>query len=392
MQKRIMIIVNAVINNCGSAALINGMLKALKKSDSACRITLVSSEPDFEIRANIPNADKYVNKYSVNEKRTLLYYLWILCKRLGLTQLAYSLRHRHVLIESKKCDVIFVIGADNYDKSYGLLKKFHILNILLKKYSKAKLILFDCSIDKKDIDSDLIDDIKLFDVITVRESVSFENIKELCEETHVYCHPDPAFILSPKECKLPDGWLPDKMIGLNLSNLIVRDKYGCNKEMIMNAYSELIQYILDSTAYSIVLIPHVMNNADLSVLRALYKNFNTDRILIIDDETVTASMLKYIISNCKMFVCARTHASIAAYSSCVPTLVLGYSVKSKGIAVDLFDTTENYVIPVNEITSEKVLIDGFIWLMANKDNIENHLSRIIPEYTSKAWEIGRLLC
>ena len=58
-----------------------------------------------------------------------------------------------------------------------------------------------------------------------------------------------------------------------------------------------------------------------------------------------------------MFIGARTHSTIAAYSSGVPTLVVGYSVKAKGIAKDLFGTEENYVLPVQALKEENNLKD-----------------------------------
>ncbi len=45
----------------------------------------------------------------------------------------------------------------------------------------------------------------------------------------------------------------------------------------------------------------------------------------------------------------RTHATIAAYSTGVPTLVVGYSVKARGIARDLFGTEDGYVLPVQQL-------------------------------------------
>lgn len=41
--------------------------------------------------------------------------------------------------------------------------------------------------------------------------------------------------------------------------------------------------------------------------------------------------LKGYISRCRFLVAARTHASIAAYSTGVPALVAGYSVKARGL-------------------------------------------------------------
>lgn len=52
-----------------------------------------------------------------------------------------------------------------------------------------------------------------------------------------------------------------------------------------------------------------------------------------------------------MFIGVRIYVTIAAYSTEVPTLVLGYSVKSRGIAKDIFGSEENYVIPVQDISN-----------------------------------------
>ena len=94
--------------------------------------------------------------------------------------------------------------------------------------------------------------------------------------------------------------------------------------------------------------------------------------------------LKGYIARCRMFIGARTHATIAAYSSCVPTLVLGYSVKSKGIARDIFGTEENYVIPVQGMTNPNALAQGFAWLYKNESPIRTHLGTVMPGYIQKA--------
>ena len=45
--------------------------------------------------------------------------------------------------------------------------------------------------------------------------------------------------------------------------------------------------------------------------------------------------IRYVISKCNIFIGARTHAVISAYSTSVPAIALGYSIKSKGIAKDV---------------------------------------------------------
>ena len=115
----------------------------------------------------------------------------------------------------------------------------------------------------------------------------------------------------------------------------------------------------------------------------LYEAFrDTGRVLLIDDHNCME--LKGYIARCRMFIGARTHATIAAYSSCVPTLVLGYSVKSRGIARDLFGTEEHYVLPVQELQREEDLADAFVWLLEHEDAVRQRLTKIMPAYVKKA--------
>lgn len=92
-----------------------------------------------------------------------------------------------------------------------------------------------------------------------------------------------------------------------------------------------------------------------------------------------------------MFIGARTHSTIAAYSQCIPTLVIGYSVKARGIAKDLFGTYDNYVYPVQQIQNENDLIAPLEFLISNKDSIKKHLENIMPEYISKTKEVVEIL-
>lgn len=64
-----------------------------------------------------------------------------------------------------------------------------------------------------------------------------------------------------------------------------------------------------------------------------------------------------------IFIGALIHATIVAYSSSVPTIVVGYSVKAKGIAKDLFGTYENYVLSEKDLKQEDEITEAFKWLM-----------------------------
>ena len=73
----------------------------------------------------------------------------------------------------------------------------------------------------------------------------------------------------------------------------------------------------------------------------------------------------------------------------MPTLVIGYSVKALGIAKDIFGTSENYVISVQDIIKEDELVKAFEWLKKNENEIRKYLLKFMPSYLNKVLEAGR---
>ena len=173
------------------------------------------------------------------------------------------------------------------------------------------------------------------------------------------------------------------MPGINISPMIIHNEKNAGAAYIN--YKALIQYILDNTDASIALIPHVVwaSNDDRIPLKQLYDDFDQNpRLILIEDHT--APELKYIISKCSFFVGARTHATIAAYSTGVPTLVVGYSVKARGIARDLFGLEDGYVLPVQQLKESNELTQAFIRLYEKRDAIRAHLNEMLPGYIARA--------
>lgn len=245
----------------------------------------------------------------------------------------------------------------------------------------VKTVLWGCSVEPELLkQKSIADDIAGYSLITARESISYEALRVVNPNTVLL--PDPAFSLECNETALPDGFASGNMIGINLTPMVT------DKEVIpgivIDNYRALIDYILSETDMGIALIPHVVwdftdDRKPLAKLYELYKN--TGRVVMVNDRDCT--QLKYIISKCRFFVGARTHATIAAYSTGVPTLVVGYSVKARGIARDLFGSEEGYVLPVQEMQNSDELTKAFIRLYANQNKIRSHLQSIIPKYIAQ---------
>lgn len=277
-------------------------------------------------------------------------------------------------------DIWFSIGGDNYCyPGTDILNAER--NIIQKK--GAKVVLWGCSVEPNLLSQkEILEDISAYDLITARESISYEALRKINKNTILV--PDPAFTLQKKELPLPDGWINNNMVGINVSPLVLNCSE--NSSTVYDAYHKLISYILKETTYGIALIPHVVwaNNDDRKPLNRLYDSFyQTGRVVMVQD--CNCMELKGYIARCRLFVGARTHATIAAYSTGVPTLVLGYSVKSRGIANDLFGTDQNYVIPVQNLTDSNELTNKFVWLLDNAEAIRKHLNKIMAEYVQKAY-------
>ena len=232
---------------------------------------------------------------------------------------------RDVIKEMKDSDICIHIGGDNY--CYGVNEWIYAINTKAKELNK-KTVLWGASLYDEMHDLELINDLKKYDLLMIREKISYNAIKKYIDEDRLMLVPDPAFSLVPKKVKLSKWYKNRKVIGLNLSPL--KKKKKDNEESI----KEFIDYILNNTTYSIALVSHVAVEevSDLSVLKKIKELYPDEDRIYLDDGEYDCQEIKYIISKCDLLVAARTHASIAAYSTGVPTLVIGYSVKSRGIA------------------------------------------------------------
>ena len=146
----------------------------------------------------------------------------------------------------------------------------------------------------------------------------------------------------------------------------------------------LVQYIIDKTDSNILLIPHVLwkSQDDRVLSDMLYEKYkSTGKVHIFDSACYNYCEIRYVISKCRMFIGARTHSVISAYSTCVPALALGYSIKARGIAKDL-GLDDKLIVNSGEYEKGD-LLRSFNYLMRNECAIKSHLQSIMPEYKDR---------
>ena len=356
-----------------SDLLVNGLGK------DKISISVASFNKDADEALDLPSIDRYI---SHNKLKRFSYYWFIHhLSNKKLSNYVFTNVHKDFINEASNHDLCFSVGGDNY--CYPNSSWVYPVDRQLKKQG-SKLVLWGCSIEPSVIDKAMIEDIRLFDLITPRESITYEALVDRGLDSNTHLHADPAFTLETDKSKVPFGLADGNTIGINVSPLIMY--YERSSGMVFKSVKNLIEHILNTTDCKIALIPHVTlpDNNDLAPLTTLFDMYkDTNRILLIEDG-LNASQLKGIISSCRLFIGARTHATIAAYSSCVPTLVLGYSVKSIGIAKDLFGDESGLVLPVYDLQNDKQIINSFAGLLEREKELRMHLKEIMPSYVQTA--------
>lgn len=363
--------------NRGCEAIVRSSIDLIKENVQNAKVYLASGKPETDqvitkLDGIFDGSSTSIKKYS---------YDWFLSslkvKLFKDESYAFCKMEENTIKHIKDMDVFLSVGGDNY--CYGEQPALYEIDKKVKENGK-KLVLWGCSIGEEDMTEQTLKDLKLFDLILARETLTYQMLKNAGLKNVKLCA-DPAFTMEKEELDLPEGWQAGNMIGLNFSPLVWK-----RKKESKEAVKELIKHILATTDMSIVLTPHVIldGNNDYEILCDFYEEFrNSERVILLPDN-LTAPQYKGYIARMRFFIGARTHATIAAYSSCVPTFVLGYSVKSKGIAKDLFGE-EKLVLSINDLSSSEKLERAFNEMVREEEKIKESLEKSIPKIKSMSY-------
>lgn len=385
-MKNIFLYAHGGSKNHGCEAIVRSTLGILQH-EGTFHFTLISKNPKEDAEYGVDQLCEVIQEQEQYSRFTLSFakaymHLKLTKDYIPLDKLYYKKAFDHI----GEGDVALSIGGDNY--CYADVKRYTMMHDMLLQRG-AKTVLWGCSVEPTLLeDAAIAQDIARYSLITARESISYEALRSV--NPHTILVPDPAFTLECRVPALPDGFVDGNMVGINLSPMVIEKESSSG--MAMANYHKLIDYILAETTLGVALIPHVVwgFTDDRIPLQKLYQKYqHTGRVAMVQDRTCTE--LKGIISRCGFFVGARTHATIAAYSTGVPTLVVGYSVKARGIARDLFGSEDGYVLPVQQLKESNELTQAFIRLYEKCDAVRTHLNEILPGYIARTNEARKAL-
>lgn len=311
--------------------------------------------------------------------------------------------HFRVLKEpAKGASVAMQIGGDHYSLDYGRPVGFMALDRYLQSLG-LPVVIWGASVGPFDADPEfcphIFDHLRTLSAIFVRESDSYHYLLTHGVSENVHLMADPAFVMKavePSPSKI--GFTsPAEAIGINLSPMVAYYRGQRPEDVDLNEWVEFCAELVKSAAvlgHPILLVPHVATpdgKDDFWLLETVCKLVAAQVNVAVQvlPRGLSAAELKWAIARCAVFAGARTHSTIAALSSHVPTLSISYSAKAKGINRDLFGHLE-HCIHVAELTNEN-FVAGLRSLLDNAPAIRAHLQSRIPEFQNRSLQAGLIL-
>jgi len=390
---KILLVGHGGVYNRGCEAIIRTSLLMFKENFSNLSVVLASFDYENDVKYDlgfpvkvIPHSDESIWKIGTKG--------WLkrqFAKLIG-KDLAWDLLFEPIEKYVKEADVVISVGGDNYTEDYGIsfLKMFMGLNTFVKQRGK-KLVIWGASVgpfSDKSLQLGVVDNLKRVDHITARESKTAQYLNRL-GLTNVTWVTDPTFLLPVQVAPLPE-FMERKakvILGFNVSPLLKIYLTNGSKDSIHYETVTFLRERLLNDTINIVLLPHVVDNRrsgndDYAYLKQIYDELPCkDRVFLVPS-TYNAQQMKFIISQCDLYFGARTHSTISALSSAVPTISIGYSVKSNGINEDIFGH-QDFVLSIKDYSAQE-LLRKYSLINEKKDIVRAHLQSVLPRIKKMA--------
>lgn len=390
----------AGVYNYGCEAIVRGTVSMLREKWPACRITYLSYREAHDRRALADVEGLEVVRASS----------WGAARRL-VRALVRKIRPSYSLplpVDRKlwiDADMILSIGGDMYTltgSESGTIY-YHPLAELGRQILShgTPYVLWGASVGPFESFPPgaqyFLEHLNKISLITAREPRTKEYLEATKCRARVVPAADPAFAMHAQETQLP--FVPnaeDSVVAVNFSPLSTRQVFqGNEQDQAINVIVECLKRLLRLPRLKIVLVPHtvcddVPGDDDMRFLREIHRRLgDTSGRAVLLSETLGARRTKYVLAACDVAIAARMHCAIAAVSSGVPTIFVGYSEKARGMAQYVYGS-EQWYVPLREITP-KTLVDRTAALLKEREEVARYLLESQGKWHDEArWGVSAL--
>ena len=171
---KILLYPHAGSRNHGCEALVRGTCKVLKTKKEDTYLFSIGVEQDqnagLDEVCNLKNQNQEIQRMSVG------YLKAVVQNKILKDQEAYDrLSFKELFDLADKNTIALSIGGDNY--CYGRPGHIYFMNKYIRQ-AGAKNILWGCSVEPTEIDEEMKQDLKGYDMIVARESITYNELKK----------------------------------------------------------------------------------------------------------------------------------------------------------------------------------------------------------------------
>ena len=246
------------------------------------------------------------------------------------------------------------------------------------------------------------------DLITLREDVSYQNLREMgVKNDRVFVIPDLAFLLPPvsselaKEIMMREGIEETNrpLIGMTITRKRASKAFTdlSNPMSSYHKHIKMLAQVIDNLTSrldaTVIFIPHCIGfvkELDDRIVAAdifqLCKNKN--RVKVITNE-YGAEELKGLIGQFDLFIGERIHSVINAISMCVPSIAMSYSTDQR-LGIIKMVGQENAICYVEGLDAN-TLISKIDEIWSEREKIKSELKSKIEIIKERAMLNGKLL-
>ncbi len=395
-------------SNLGCEAIVRGTANILRKEVGDCRF--ISSYFSEEICSD---ESKEIDPLVIHRRFPFL-------KRYSPSWIRYQLDRRYLhrpvsreVLSSlqsslKEGEAVFMLGGDTFSPDYGNADVYFGLSDFVIDQG-LPITIWGASIgpfkNNPDYERWAAERLRKVSLLCARETETFVYLQGMGLKDNVILTADPSFHMPPTPCELPEEIekiLNTGCIGLNLSPIIhryIQREKSTTIEQSLDRWTavavNIVRAIQHQFAQPVLLIPHVFSECgdrdrdDYLFLKDVAGQLGENEGVYVLKRGLNAAQTKWVISRVRIFAGSRTHSTLAAISTGVPTICIGYSLKARGIAKDVYGHMDWLISGADLVKAPSFLCERLVSLSNQEDSIKAHLHRQIPIFQQRAQEAAR---
>lgn len=394
-------------SNRGDAAILEGMLKSLKKLFPEASITVLSYFPEItKIINKIPSDKPLIDTSNLSlRKLVIIAYLiiWAWFYKIGVKIPEFNLKNTIRYYSS--CDILVSVGGTFINDNYRPAILGRLFNLYFAKLLGKPVVIYAQSIGPfntytyRTIAHFILNRL---DLITVRDVESKKLLEKIgVNKPPIYVTADAAFSLLPHALEVGKNLLIYEGFNVQSNKLKVsisvrkwnfyEKNVNLSHENFIFSIAAAADYLIERKNAEIIFVSTCTgfggySNDDRIIAHEVLKKMKNKAKILCGE--YSPRQLSSIYGNMDLHIGTRMHSNILAMLNATPIIAIQYEFKT-GELMDFFGLNE-FVLDINNINPES-LIDLVEKTIINKTFIQQQIIKKLPELRLQADNNAKLV-